>query len=69
MATVSEALDSMVDELDTRGGFSYNHVKAQNIWRRERTLLAKRLLQFLGEVDEDLTVMEVRQALEEEIPA
>lgn len=67
MATVSEALDEMLD--NQRSSFSGIKTKSDRVLRNERVLLAKRLLQFFENVDEDLTAMEIRQALEEEMPA
>lgn len=67
MAEVSEALDAMLESVDERH-FGYVKTKSAISQKRDRTLLAKRILRFLENVDEDMSVMEVRQALEEEIP-
>jgi hypothetical protein len=62
MASVAEALNACIDqdrvEMSAR-------TKSQKVMKHERSLVVKRLLQFLENVDEDLSVMEVRQALEE----
>lgn len=67
-SSVFDALDNMVDDFDAKGGFSTSHLKPEKRVRHERTLLVKQLLRFLENVDEDLTCMEIRQALEEELP-
>lgn len=63
MATPLEALDAMIDE-QTDGGFITAHKKPR-VLAREKGLIVKQLIRFLENVDEDLTVLEVRQALEE----
>ena len=70
MATVKEALDNAIDETRDSAGFSgYNKIKSQKVYRSERTLYIKQLLRFLENVDEDLSILEVRQQLEELIPS
>ena len=64
MATVAEALDNMLEDTTYVGGGQYKE-KSGRVKHNEKALLVKQLLKFLEEVDEDLSVMEVRQALEE----
>lgn len=68
MATVQEALDAMDEQLygfaSTKKG-----LKSDRVLKSERTLLVKQLLKFLENVDEDMTVLEVRQELEMELPS
>lgn len=63
MATVAEALDNML--VDTVvDGWQYKN-KSSRVKHNEKALLVKQLLLFLENVDEGLSVMEVRQMLEE----
>lgn len=63
MATPAEAVDNMLDEMEGEG-FNVKR-KSDRAIRSQRMLLVKQLIRFLDDVDEDLSVMEVRQALEE----
>lgn len=63
MATVAEALDNMLEDT-VKDGWTFRD-KSARVKHNERALLIKQLLLFLENVDEDLSVMEVRQALEE----
>lgn len=64
MATVAEAVDNMLEDTKYEGGGVYKE-KSGRVKHNERALLVKQLLLFLENVDEDLSVMEVRQFLEE----
>jgi hypothetical protein len=64
MATVAEALDNMLEDTTYRGGGQYKE-KSSRVKHNERSILVKQLLLFLENVDEDLSVMEVRQSLED----
>lgn len=64
MASPAEAVENMLEDSVYLGGGTYKN-KSDRVKHNERALLIKQLLKFLEEVDEDLSVMEVRQALEE----
>lgn len=64
MATVAEAVDNMLEDTEYVGLGQYKG-KSARVKHNERALLVKQLLLFLENVDEDLSVMEVRQFLEE----
>lgn len=64
MASPAEALDSMLEDMKYEGGGFYKE-KSARVRHSEKALLIKQLLAFLENVDEELSVMEVRQALEE----
>lgn len=62
MSNVHEALDACVDAVDDR---EFVKLKSSRKLIAERNMMARTILRFLENVDEDLSVMEVRQALED----
>ncbi len=63
MASPAEAVENMLEDMESFG-FTVER-KSDRKMTRERNTLVKTLLRFLEDVDDDMSVIEVRNALGE----